>query len=283
MVKMLKTKISSEKKEIEISFENQTALIGERINPTGKKKLSKALQDKDLSIVEKEAKEQTEAGADILDVNVGAAGVDEMAMLPEAVKLVQETVDLPICIDSSSPDAIAKALEVYKGKALINSVTGEEKSMDIMFPLVKEHNAAIIALPHDEEGIPAKADKRLKVVDKIFDRATKEGIPHEDIIIDCLALAVSTDDTAGLAALETIEETRKRYGANITVGASNIAFGMPENHLITGAFLSTAIYAGLTCPIVDAKKVRQYVLATDLVLGRDKFGMRFIKDYRSRS
>ncbi len=274
-------------KEVVIGSDRPTVIIGERINPTGKKKLAAALLAGDLEIVRQEALAQVEAGADVLDVNVGAAGVDEVDLLPRAVRLVLETVDVPVCIDTPNAEALAAALAVHKellpdGKPLVNSVNGEEGSLRRVLPLVAEHGAAVIGLCMDDEGIPATPERRLTVAKKIIERAEEVGIPREDVIIDCLALTVGADSKAGWTTLEAIRMVREELGVNMTLGASNISFGLPEREVINRAFIAIAIATGVNCPIVDAAKVRPYILATDLVLGRDDYAMRYIQAFRRR-
>jgi len=211
-------------KEVVIGSDRPTVIIGERINPTGKKKLAAALLAGDLEIVRQEALAQVEAGADVLDVNVGAAGVDEVDLLPRAVRLVLETVDVPVCIDTPNAEALAAALAVHKellpdGKPLVNSVNGEEGSLRRVLPLVAEHGAAVIGLCMDDEGIPATPERRLTVAKKIIERAEEVGIPREDVIIDCLALTVGADSKAGWTTLEAIRMVREELGVNMTLGA----------------------------------------------------------------
>jgi len=274
-------------KTVLIGPERPTALIGERINPTGKKRLSAALQAGDLSIVKEEALAQAAAGADVLDVNVGAAGVDQVDLLPKAVRLVLETVDLPVAIDSPSVEALAAALALHRelapqGKPLVNSVNGEEKRLQEVLPLVKEYGAAVIGLCMDDDGIPMSADRRVAVAAKIVARAEALGIPRQDLLIDCLALTVGADSNAGKVTLEAIRRVRDELGVNMTLGASNVSFGLPEREVVNAAFLSMTIQAGVNCAIVDAAKVRPAILATDLLLGRDAYGGRYIKGYRQR-
>lgn len=277
----METRLSSATKEVIISSGRRTVLIGERINPTGKKKFGEALQNGDFEeIIRREAREQVAAGADILDVNVGAGGVDEIALLPEATKIIMDEVDVPLCFDSGDPDAIEAALKVYKGKALINSVKGEEQSLQRVLSLAKEYGAAVIALPVDENGIPYNADTRLKIVDKIVNRAAQIGVPTEDIIVDGLILSVGVETTAGLITLETVKRVTETYGVNVTLGASNVSFSLPGRPVINEAFLAIAIAAGVNCPVVDVAKVRKTVMATDLILGRDKCAVSYIKYYR---
>ncbi|HUW65160.1 MAG TPA: dihydropteroate synthase [Spirochaetia bacterium] len=276
----METRLSG-KKEIVISGGKQTVLIGERINPTGKQRLAEALRTGQLEYVLHEAKEQVAAGADILDINVGAGGIDEAALLPEVVKLVGNEVDVPLCLDSGNPMAIEAALRVYTGKPLINSVKGEEQSMQTILPLVKEYGAAVIVLPLNEKGIPPDAATRLQIVDRIIEQCVKIGIPLNDIVVDCLALSVGVDPKAALVTLETIREVREKFGVNITLGASNVSFSLPGREVINTSFLALAIAAGVTCPVVDVAKVRRHVLATDLLLGRDNYALKFIRYYRS--
>jgi 5-methyltetrahydrofolate--homocysteine methyltransferase len=272
-------------KSVIISDDRPTVIIGERINPTGKKKLSAALAAGDLDVVYQEALAQTDAGAHVLDVNVGAAGVDEVDLLPRAVKLVMETVDVPLCIDTANPAAMTAALKVYRelapeGKPLINSVNGEEAHLESVLPLVSEYGAAVIGLCMDDDGIPEEPERRLAVAAKIVERAASLGIPREDIVIDCLALTMGADSKAGWKTLETIRMVKAELGVNITLGASNVSFGLPAREVINGAFIAMAIYTGLNCPIVDAAKVQSYILAADLAMGRDDYGMRYIKAFR---
>jgi 5-methyltetrahydrofolate--homocysteine methyltransferase len=278
----METKISSAAKEVIISDDRPTVLIGERINPSGKKNLGEALKAGNLDIVRKEAKAQAEAGADILDVNVNIFGVDEVALLPEAVQAVMETVDIPLCLDSASPEALEAALKVYKGKPLINSVSGEENSLAKILPLVKGYSAAVVGLVQDDEGIPHDVKRRLAIAKKIVERAEAAGIPRNDVIIDCLSLAVGADMTAGTAALEAARQINKELGVNLTLAVSNISFGLPDRELLNNAFVAMAIAAGVTCVIADVNKVRPSVLAADLILAHDKYARRYTEGYRQR-
>jgi 5-methyltetrahydrofolate--homocysteine methyltransferase len=283
----VKTILKSAKKTVTIGPEGPTVLIGERINPTGKKRLATALGKGDLSIVEKEALEQLEAGADVLDVNVGAAGVDEVDLLPTAVRLVMETVGVPICIDSADVEALRGALEVHseiapEGKPLINSVNGEEARLEAVLPLVAEYKAAVIGLTMDDDGIPNDSEVRFAIAKKIVERAEGVGIPREDVVIDCLALTVGADSQAGVITLGAMKMVREELGVNMTLGASNVSFGLPEREVVNWAFLAMAIQNGLNCPIVDAAKARPAILAADLLLGRDDYAMRYVKAYKKR-
>lgn len=278
----METRLTSGEREVIISPERPTVLIGERINPTGKKKLTASLQAGDLSVVQQEAAAQVKAGADVLDVNVGVPGLDEVDLLPRAVQAVTDTVKVPLCIDTTNAPALEAALKVYKGKALINSVRGEEPSLASILPLVKDSGAAVIGLVMDERGIPDTADKRLAVAHRIVDRAVSMGIPKEDVIIDCLALTLGSDPLAGMVTLETIRKVKAELGVNITLGVSNISFGMPDREVLNTSYLVIAIAFGLTCPVVDVAKMHAAVLAADLALGKDATGMRYIKGYRKR-
>lgn len=283
----METVLKGTGKKVIVGGGQPTVIIGERINPTGKKKLAAALLAGNLEIVRREALAQVEAGADVLDVNVGAAGVDEVDLLPKAVRMVMETVDVPVCIDTPDAKALAAALAVHKelapaGKPLINSVNGEEASLARVLPLVAEYGAAVIGLCMDNEGIPPTPERRLAVAKKIVEQAEAMGIPRENVVIDCLALTMGADSKAGWTTLETIRMVREELGANMALGASNISFGLPEREVINGAFVAMAIAAGVTCPIVDAAKVRPYILAADLALGRDDYAMRYIRAFRQR-
>lgn len=278
----METKITSQKREVLIGDQRPTVMIGERINPTGKKKLAESLKEKRFDLVRQEAIAQVEAGAEILDVNVAAPELDEVSLLPKVIETIMSVVDVPLCIDINNPAALLAALKVYEGKPIVNSVSGEEKSLDEVLPLVKEYGASVIALTLDDDGIPNNPEKRLEIAHKIVERAASMGIPSKDIIIDCLTLALGPDDQAGLITLKAIKKVRAELGVNQTLGASNISFGIPERLLINRTFLSLAIEAGVTCPTVDAEKVGPAILATDLILGRDRFCQRFIKDFRKR-
>jgi 5-methyltetrahydrofolate--homocysteine methyltransferase len=279
--KDVETRVASAKQEVTIGGGRPTVLIGERINPTGKKRLAEALKAGDLEVVREEALAQVAAGADILDVNVGATGIDEVAMLPRAVKAVSEVVDVPLCIDSRKVEALKVALEVCPGRPIVNSVTGEEESLRAVLPLAKERGLPVIGLTLDEKGIPSEAEARVQIARRIVTRAEEVGIPREDVIIDCLALSLGANVQAGVAALEAIRRVRDELGVNQTQGASNISHGLPSRPVLNGAYLALAIEAGLTCPTVDVAQVRMAVVSADLVLGRDEYAKRFIAAYRA--
>jgi len=284
MANNLQTIVSSKTKMVEINREGPTIVIGERINPTGRKKVLVALQNGDFEIVRQDALSQVAAGAAILDVNAGVPSADEPALLQDVMRTVMEVTDVPLCIDTADPDALAAALSLYEGKALVNSVNGEERALEAILPLVKEHNAAVIGLCMDDNGIPETPEQRLAVAGRIIERASQKGIDVENIIIDPLALTMGADSSAGRTALETIELVVKEFGANVTMGASNISFGLPDRKYINAAFIAMAIHAGLTCPITNplVKEVNTAILAANLSMGHDDYGMSWIKAYRTR-
>ncbi len=278
----METVLRSKSREVVIGPDQPTRIIGERINPTGKKLLAESLAKKDMSRIKRLAEEQVAAGAAILDVNVGAAGVNEVELLPMAVQAVMEVTDVPLCLDSANAQALRAALEVYEGKALINSVNGEEASLGRVLPLAREFGAAVIGLTMDERGIPKTAQERLEVAQKIVERAEAMGIPREDILIDCLALAVGADTTAGLVALEAIRLVRQALGVNMTLGVSNISFGLPDREEINEVFLAMALGCGVNAPIVNPAQACKTVLIADLLLGRDEYAMRYIRYCRAQ-
>ena len=278
----METRVSSQTKEVVISTSGPVVLIGDRINPTGRKKLTAALQSGNMEIVRKDALAQVNAGADILDVNVGASGVDERKVLPAVVRAVMETVDVPLSLDSKHAGALEAALAVYKGKAIVNSVTGEERSLAEVLPLVKKYQAAVIALTMDEKGIPATAGERLRIAYRLIDRAAAAGIAQENVIVDCLTMTVASDSRAAMVTLDAIRQVRDELGVNQTLGASNVSYGLPDRDILTSAFLTLAIEAGVSCPYVHVERALPGVLATDLLLGRDRFALRYIRGFRQR-
>ncbi len=285
MAEDLTTTVSSKTKSVEINRANPTVIIGERINPTGRKKVLKALMEENFDMVRQDAQMQVEAGAPILDVNAGVPGADEPALLLKVMQTVMEVTDVPLSIDTADPKALSAALANYEGKALVNSVNGEEKSMANILPLVKEHGTAVIALCMNDDGIPETPEQRLWVAGTIIERAAQMDIPMNNIIIDPLALTMGADSNAGRIALETIGLVTAEFGVNITMGASNISFGLPDRPFINATFIAMAIHAGLTCPITNPldKEVKIGILAADLAMGRDDYGMNWIKAYRART
>jgi 5-methyltetrahydrofolate--homocysteine methyltransferase len=284
MAENLTTIVSSATQTVEISRDRPAVIIGERINPTGRKQVLAALKEGDFGIVRRDAQDQVTAGAAILDVNAGVPGADEPALLQQVMRTVMEVTQVPLCIDTADPEALSAALSLYEGKALINSVNGEERSLNAVLPLVKEHAAAVIGLCMDDNGIPETPEKRLAVATKIIERAGQLGIGPEDVVIDPLALTMGADSNAGRIALETVKLVVKEFGVNITMGASNISFGMPDRKYINSAFIAMAIHVGLTCPITNplVTEIVTAVLAADLAMGRDDYGMRWIQAYRRR-
>jgi 5-methyltetrahydrofolate--homocysteine methyltransferase len=278
----MKTSLKSRTQEVIIDTEGPVVIIGESINPTRRKKLVSTLTEGDYSYAIQIAKSQISMGADVLDVNVGFPGVDDAALLPETVKAIQEAVDVPLCIDSPNPKAIESTLKVIDGKCLINSVNGEEKSLEAILPLAKEYGAAVIGLVMDDDGITQDPEKRFKIAEKILNRALKIGISEEDVVIDPLAMAVSADPNACLVTLETIRLVHERLGLNITQGASNISFGLPNREELNVAHMVLSIWNGLTCPIANPNKITTAVRAADLIRARDDYAMRFTEHYQNQ-
>ncbi|MEW6405113.1 MAG: dihydropteroate synthase [Chloroflexota bacterium] len=275
------TKLKSNSKEVAIGIDKPFVMIGEKINPTGLKKLGKALEENNMDYVKQLAQRQVAWGADVLDVNVGHPGIDEIAMMAKVVEAVLSVVDVPLCIDSNDPKILEAGLKLAPGKPLVNSVNGEEKQLSTVLPIVKARGAAVIGLTIDDEGIPATAEKRLAAAGIIIERAAKIGIPIEDIIIDPLVMTVGADSKAASITLETIRLVREKYGANINLGASNVSFGLPDRPTVNSAFLALAMQVGATCSITDPIKLGSTVRATDLLLGKDNFSMRFLKYFRT--
>ena len=279
------TVVRSATKELTIGHDQPFCIIGERINPTGRKKFQEELRAGDLSSVEIDVRTQIAGGAMMLDVNMGAPLVDEADLLAKSIKLVQSMTDLPICIDSSVVEALEAGLAAYEGKALVNSITAEDDRMEAILPLVKKYGAAVIALPNDHDEIPDDPHKRLELVGKIVEVATKEyGIPMEDLVIDPLAMPIGADHTLVWKTLETIRLIRDTYGLNMTLGASNVSFGMPDRHTINSVFLPMAMTVGLTSAIMDARTeaIVRSVKAGDLMMGNDEWGAAWISAHRAR-
>jgi 5-methyltetrahydrofolate--homocysteine methyltransferase len=263
-----------------ISPDTPTVIIGERINPTGRKKLAEALRAGDMELVRQLAITQKEQGAQVIDVNVGAASVDEEQMLPLAVETAASAAGLPICIDSTHEKALPAALKICGGTPLINSVTGEEASLARVLPLIKEFNTAVIGLTMSDDGIPETSEDRLRVAEKIVERAAQLGIGPERILIDCLTMTVGADHRAGAVTLKAIQLVREKLGLNLTLGASNVSYGLPDRDLLNNYFVALAIAAGVNCPIVDPSKVRGAVIVADLLAGRDEYAQNYIAYYR---
>jgi 5-methyltetrahydrofolate--homocysteine methyltransferase len=279
------TIVSSANQTLTIGSDQPFCIIGERINPTGRKAFQEQLRAGDLSAVEKDVADQVAGGAMMLDVNMGAPLVDEAALLADAVRLVQSLTDIPLCIDSSVVEALEAGLAAYEGKALVNSVTAEDERMELILPLVKKYGAAVIALPNDDKEIPEDPKRRFELTQYIVETATsKYGIPIEDIVIDPLAMPIGADSQMVVRTLETIELIADKIGVNMTLGASNVSFGMPDRHTLNSVFLPMAMGAGLTSAIMDARtpQIVTAVKAADLMLGNDEWGMNWISAHRAR-
>ena len=283
MFKIMQTILRGINSEVTIDSDGPVIIIGECINPTRRKKLVSTLQEGNFDYVLELAESQIKAGADVLDVNVGYPGVDDVKLLPQTVLAIRKRFDIPLCLDSPNPDAIEAALKVAGGKCLINSVNGEEKSLKSLLKIAKEYEAAIIGLVMDDDGITHDPIKRLSIAEKILDRAIKTGIKEENLIIDPLAMAVSADSRACIITLETIKLVHQKLGLNITIGASNISFGLPGREDLNSAFVSLAIMNGLTCPIANPEKITATIRASDLVLGRDDYAVRFVDYFQNRA
>ena len=277
----MKTLLTGKTREVIIDTQGPVIIIGECINPTRRKKLTSTLQAKDFSHMIALAKSQIDAMADVLDVNVGYPGAMDEILLPEAVLALQDNFDIPLCLDSPNPAAIEAALKVARGKCLINSVTAEEDSLHKILPIAREYGAAIIGLAMDDDGISSDPEKRLRIAAKIIERALRIGIKQEDVIIDPIVMAVSTNPNACKITLETIRLVHERLGHNITLGASDISFGLPNRESVNNAFMAMSIMYGLTCPIANPVKIAGLVRAADLILARDDFAVRFIEHYQS--
>lgn len=278
------TRLQGTGSAIEIDPTGSARLIGERINPSGKKRLHQALMERDWDYVARQAVLQVEAGADLIDVNVGGRDFDEAALLPLAIKAVSSAVDVPICIDTRLPSALESALQVCPGRPLVNSIGGEEKVLAECLPLIANHRAAVIVLCMGQEGIPSSAEERLKIADYVCSKAGKSGIGEEDIFFDPLVMTVGADDQAARVALDTTRMLRQAFPrSNITGGASNVSFGMPGRKAINAHFLSAAVIMGMNIPIADpsdATTISALKMA-DLFLGRDEKVKSYMQHYRS--
>lgn len=276
----MKTVLTGRSREVVIDTEGPVVIIGESINPTRRKKLVSTLQSNDFGYLLELAGSQINAGAEVLDVNVGFPGVDDVKLLPEALLAIQEKFDVPLCLDSPNPPAIEAALKISRGKCLINSVNGKERSLESLLPVARDYGAAIIGLCMDDDGITNDPEKRLAIAEKIIERAVKTGIRQEDVVIDPLAMAVSAEPMACMVTLETIRLIHLKLGHNITMGASNISFGLPGREALNAAYIAICIQNGLTCPIANPEKITSAVRATDLIMGRDDFAVRFVMHFQ---
>ncbi|KRF12470.1 methyltetrahydrofolate--corrinoid methyltransferase [Nocardioides sp. Soil797] len=281
----LETVLRSASREVVIGHGRRFCLIGERINPTGRRIFQEQLRADDLSAIERDVHAQVAGGADVLDINMGVPLTDEADLLVRAIRMVQGLTDLPICIDSSVVEALAAGLAAYDGRALVNSVTAEDERLAQILPLVKKHDAAVIALPNDEHEIPMEVEKRLELTEKIIRVATTEyGIAAADIVIDPLAMPIGADTSTLMTTLETMRRIRHDFGVNMTCGASNVSFGMPDRHSLGATFLPMAMLSGLTSAIMDARtpQIVNAVKAADLLLDHDEWGTAWIAAHRAR-
>ena len=278
----METIVTGKGTEVRFGLTLPTVIIAERINPTGRKDLAEELKQGKFDIVREDAMRQAEAGAQIIDVNVGAVGVDEVEMLPEAVKIVMEATNQPICIDSANPGALKAALEVYPYKAIINSVNGKEESMEEILQMVKDSGSAVICLTMDDNGIPDDAEKRFEIAKKIMKRAESMGIKREDLVFDCLVMTNATNSDSAKITLETQRRIAKEFGVSITGGYSNISFGMPDRDLLNIHFITMGIASGLCAAITDPliNGIQEAMKAADFLAGRDPYGMNYISYYR---
>jgi 5-methyltetrahydrofolate--homocysteine methyltransferase len=282
----LETVLRSASKEVVLGHGRRFCLIGERINPTGRRIFQEQLRAGDFSAIERDVKAQVEGGADVLDVNMGVPLTDEPELLAKAIQLVQSLTDLPICIDSSVVEALEAGLSVYQGRALVNSITAEDDRMASILPLVKKYDAAVIALPNDHDEIPMEWEKRLDLVAKIVRVATEEyGIAKADLVIDPLAMPIGADTGNSLVTLEAMRQIRDQHGLNMTCGASNVSFGMPDRHTLGAAWLPMAMTAGLTSAIMDTRtpQIVEAVKAADVFLNHDDWGMAWIAAHRAKA
>ena len=278
----MKTVVSSKTRTVVLGPDEPFVIIGERINPTNRKKLAEELRRFDFSRVKSDAVAQVEAGAHLLDVNAGIPGADEPGMLKSAVQAVMEVVDAPISIDSSTPEALEAALPAYAGKALVNSVTGEDEVLERLLPLVKKYGAAVIGIANDDTGISNDPHERLRIARKIVERAADHGIPREDVLIDPLCMPVGANHEFGRITFETMRLVREELGVNMSVGAGNVGFGLPDRPPLTASFILLGMQAGLTASITNAleREIYTMILAGDLMLGRDPFGRKWNAHFR---
>ena len=282
---MTETVLTSATKEVVIGFERPFVIIGERINPTGRKKLAAEMAAGDFSTVIADTTSQVEAGAQMLDVNAGIPLADEPAILAETVRLVQSLTDVPLSIDSSIVAALEAGLIAYEGKPLVNSVTGEDERLESVLPLVAKHGAAVVAITNDETGISQDPDVRFAVARKIVERAADHGIAREDIVVDPLVMPIGAMSTAGRQVFALVRRLREELGVNTTCGASNVSFGLPNRHALSAAYLSMAIANGMTSAITSPlhEEVRLAVMAADVMMGHDPHQSAWIARYSDRA
>jgi 5-methyltetrahydrofolate--homocysteine methyltransferase len=280
---MTRTVVSSATREVTLDFDRPFVIIGERINPTGRKLLAEEMRNGDFSRVAADAVAQVEAGAHMLDVNAGIPLADEPAILAQTVRLVQSLVDVPLSIDSSIVEALEAGLAAYQGKPLVNSVTGEDERLERVLPLVARYGAAVVAISNDDSGISEDPDVRFEVARKIVERAADHGIPREDVVVDPLVMPIGAMATAGRQVFRLLRRLREELKVNTTCGASNVSFGLPNREGINGAYLPMAIASGLTSAITNPllTEVKQAVMAADVLMGNDQDAARWIRRYRA--
>jgi 5-methyltetrahydrofolate--homocysteine methyltransferase len=279
---MTRTVVSSATREVAFGFDQPFVIIGERINPTGRKLLAEEMKAGDFSRVERDALAQVEAGAHMLDVNAGIPLADEPRILADTIRLVQSLVDVPLSIDSSIVDALEAGLAAYQGKPLVNSVTGEEERLERVLPLVKKYGAAVVAISNDDTGISEDPDVRFEVARRIVERAADHGVPREDVVVDPLVMPIGAMSTAGQQVFRLLRRLKDELKVNTTCGASNVSFGLPNREGINGAFLPMAIASGLTSAITNPllPDVKRAVMAADVLMGNDRDASRWIRAYR---
>jgi 5-methyltetrahydrofolate--homocysteine methyltransferase len=276
----MQTVLYSEHTRVTIDSQGPITIIGEKINPTGNPQLVEALQAGDLTHVHRLAQRQIEAGAEVLDVNVGHPQVEEVRRLPQVIQYLQQSFDIPLAIDSADPAAMKAGLEAVRGRCLVNSVSGHQSSLERLLPLVAEHRAAVIGLTLDEQGIPVDVDQRLRVAEKILEAAVGLGLSPSDVLIDPLVLAVASDDQSALAALSAIQCIRQTLDVNVVLGASNVSFGLPQRLTVNRTFAAMAAFAGASAVITDPAALAPLLRAADLLLGRDAYAARYLAQYR---
>jgi 5-methyltetrahydrofolate--homocysteine methyltransferase len=278
------TVLKSRSRTVTIAIDKPFCIIGERINPTGRKAFALELREGNLDRVIEDADAQIAMGCDMLDVNAGIPLVDEAELLAKMIRLLQDHTDMPLCIDSSVIEALEAGLDAYEGKALVNSVTGEDERLEVILPIVAKHGAAVIGLTNDETGIPETAEKRLEIARKIVGVCGDHGIPPEDVVLDPLAMTVGADPQAVRITLDAIEMIRDELGVNMCLGASNVSFGLPERHTLNAAFLAMGSAHGLTSAIMNglSEECVRSVRASDLMLGKDEWGANWISAHRAR-
>jgi 5-methyltetrahydrofolate--homocysteine methyltransferase len=267
--------ISPQGQEVFIGNNRPVVLIGERINPFGRGPLKEAMKSGDMEPIRAEAINQVEAGADILMVSTAAFGLDETVVLPQVTEAILKTVDVPLCLESRNPLALEKTLQLGCGKPIISSVTGEETLLEQILPLAKKYRTALVLLASDTSGLPTQAEKRVEIITRLIEKAQESGIDLENLIADCVAESSAVNPLAAMITLETMRKARELWKLNLILGASNVSFGLPRRSVINAVFLSLAIQAGLTSAIVNAKRMKPFILAADLMMGRDHRARRY--------